>query len=224
MRRRAFGSDVRKIWSYDAAFSVDAMARRAAVLLIDERACRRVACCWLRRPLPAQLPHVCTNAQTCGFGRTERAGHFRVGNAIADNQENFAVGAAVFKPACVQSGATSPFAVLAMTVAAPADIELRPGSQLRCRGIWVNFREAGPRLTCRSLRLHCKRPTHQTVGDQKYSSHKKTIQSSPKAMRLSPIGIVTNCLPRLRKVIGLAKTRSPPLKCQSSLPVLASRA
>src|SRR5215475_12985490 len=175
MPRRAFCSDLRKVWSQEAAFSVDAMARRAAVLLVDDRACRGVACGGLRRPLPAQLPHVCDHAPNLGFWRTERAWHFRVGNAIADNQENFAVGAAVSKPACVQSGATSPFAVLAMTVTAPADIELAPGFQVRCCGVWVCFREAGPRRTCRSLRLHCKRPTHQTVGDQKYSSHKKSM-------------------------------------------------
>src|SRR5215510_459143 len=160
MPYRALGSNVRKIWSQDAAFSVDAMARRAAVLLVDERARRRVACGGLRRPLSAELSHVCDHAPNLGFGRIERAWHFRVGNAITDNEEYLAVGAAVSKSACVQSGATSPFAVLAMTVTAPANIELAPGFQIRRCGIWVCFREAGPRLTCRSLRLHCKRPTH----------------------------------------------------------------
>src|SRR5262247_2389315 len=116
------------------------MARRAAVLLVNERACHGVACGALRRPLPAQLPHVCDHAPNLGFGRTERAWHFCVGNAIADNLENFAVGAAVSKPACVQRGATSSFAVLAMTVTAPAGIELSPGFQVRRCGIWVCFR------------------------------------------------------------------------------------
>src|SRR5215510_22428 len=167
----ALGSNVRKVWSQDAAFSIDAMARRAAVLLVDERASHRVARGRLRRPLPAQLTHVCDHAPDLEFGIIERAWHFRVGNAIADDEEYFAVGAAVFKPACVQRRATSPFPVLAMTVTAAAYKEFAPGFQVRRCGIWVYFREAALRLTCRSLRLHRKRPTHHTVGNQKYSSH-----------------------------------------------------
>src|SRR5262245_28757439 len=219
----ALGSNVRKVRSQDAAFSVDAMARRAADLLVDERACRRIARGGLCRPLPAQLPHVCDHSPNFEFGIIERAWHFSVGNAIAYDEEYFAVGAAVFEPARVQRDSTSPFAVLAVTVTAPADIEFAPGFQVRVCGVRVCFLDAALRLPCRSLRLHCNRPTHHTVGNQKYSSHRKLVQSSPKAISMSPIGIVTNCLPRLRKVIGLAKTRSPPLKCQSSLPVRASR-
>src|SRR5207249_11487675 len=49
-------------------------------------------------------------------------------------------------------------------------------------------------------------------------------QSSPNAISTSPIGMVIICLPRLRKVIGLANTRSPPLNHQSSFPVRASSA
>src|SRR5262245_15394182 len=220
----ALGSNVRKVWSQDAAFSINAMARRAAVLLVDERASHRVARGWLRRPLPTQLLYICDHAPDFEFGIIERAWHFSVRNAIADDEEYFAVGAAVFEPACIQSGATSPFAVLAMTVAAPANIKLAPGFQVSGCGVRVCFRDAALRLPYRSLRLQRKHPTHQTIGDQKDSSHKMTVQSRPKAISMSPIGIVTNCLPRLRKVIGLAKTRSPPLKCQSSLPVRASRA
>src|SRR5262249_34013730 len=160
MPYRALGSNVRKVWSQDAAFSVDAMARRAAVLLVDERARRGVACGGLRRPLPAAVSHVCDPAPNFGFGRIERALRFPVGDAISGNGEYLGVGTAISNPSCVQCGATSPFAVLAMTVTAPADIELAPGFQIRRCGIWVCFREAGPRLTCRSLRLHCKRPTH----------------------------------------------------------------
>src|SRR5262249_41150709 len=158
MRYCSLVANVRKVWSQDAAFSGDGMARRATVLLVDERACSRVASGRLRRPLPAQLPHVCDHPPNLGVGRTERAWHFRVGNAVADHEEYLAVGAAVAKLACVQSNATSPFAVFAMTVTAPADIELAPGFQVCCCGIRIYFREAAPRL----LRLHCKRRTHQT--------------------------------------------------------------
>src|SRR5262249_16472868 len=79
-----------------------------------------------------------------------------------------------------------------MTVTAPANIELAPGLQVRCGGIWVCFRDAGTRLTCRSLRLHCKRPTHQTVGDQKYSSHKKSMSLFTSVESKSDEN-VTNC-------------------------------
>src|SRR5262245_37140180 len=169
MPRRALGSDVRKVWPQAAACSLDAMARRAAVLLVNERACRRVACGGLRGSLPAQLLYICDHAPNLDFGIIERAWHFSVRNAVADDEEYFAVGAAVFEPACVQSGATPPFAVLAMTVTAAADIELAPGFQVSGRGVRVCFRDAALRLPCRSLRLQREYPTHQTIGDQKDS-------------------------------------------------------
>src|SRR5262245_61963137 len=151
------------------------MARCAAILLVDERTCCGIACGGLRQPLPAQLLHICDHPPNFGFGRTERPRHFRIGNTIADNKKYFAVGAAVFKPACIQSSAPSPFAVSTMTVTAPANIELAPGFQVSCCGIRVCFRETRPRLPCRSLRLHDKNATHQKVSNQNYSSHTKPV-------------------------------------------------
>src|SRR5262249_56429028 len=119
MPYRALGPNVRKVWSQDAAFSVDAMARRAAVLLVDERARRGVACGGLRRPLPAELSHVCDHAPNFRFGGIGRASHFPVGNAITDNAEYFPVRTALSKPSRVQCGAPSPLAGPALTVTPP---------------------------------------------------------------------------------------------------------
>src|SRR6185503_2435228 len=144
------------------------MTRGAAVLPVDEKSCCGVACRSLFQTLPIQLLHVCHYPPHLYFGSIECARHFRVGKAIADDEEDFAVRVAVAKLARVQCGTASAFAILAVTVTTLTNVHLASGFQVRCRGIRVCFREVGSRLSRRSLRLQDKRATHQTVGNQKY--------------------------------------------------------
>ena len=128
------------------------------------------------------------------------------------------------EPARVQHGAAAALAVLAVTVAAAAVVEGAPHGEVGGRGVRVRLRQVGRRGTRPAVPGPAPAPTTRTRSRQHAISTRVPHQSTPNAMSMSPIGIVTTCLPRLRNVIGLAKTRSPPLKCQSSLPVRASSA
>lgn len=129
-----------------------------------------------------------------------------VWDAVADHREQLTIGGAVMELAAVQNGASTALAALSMTMAATSGVEFAPRFNIRRGRIRIGLRNGDP-----------------AAGHDQYR-RQWIPHSSPKAISTSPIGIVINCFPRLRNVIGLAYTRSPPLKCHSSLPVRASRA
>ena len=123
------------------------------------------------------------------------------------------------KRPAVQHGPASALAVLAVTLAASAADTAGarlPGPPPTQYGL-VSGRFAGAgRGGLR--RVLCAAPRRRNDTQQHAISSTPSHHSSPNAISTSPIGIVIICLPRLRNVIGLANTRSPPLNHHSSLP------
>src|SRR5205823_4103093 len=141
------------------------------------------------------------------------------------DHEQLTVGGAVTKLAAVQNGASPTLAALPMTMAATSGIKSTARFDVRRGRVRVHLRDLrggrAPRLAPLRHRRQCTR--HPAAGGDE-CCRESIPHSSSKAISMSPIGMLINCFPRLRNVMGLANTRSPPLKCHSSFPVRASRA